>query len=56
MLNGMAGQNYSIQASTNPARSNWVTALITNAPCDAVLIQDPQATNGARFYRAVVVP
>jgi len=55
-LNGMAGQNYTIQASTNLGRSNWVTALVTNAPCDAVLIRDPEATNGARFYRAVVMP
>ncbi len=49
-------QNYAIQRSTNLGASNWVAVLSTNAPCDTVLIQDPQATNNARFDRAVVVP
>lgn len=55
-LNGLAGQNYAIQRSTNLALGNWVAMLATNAPCNTVLIQDPQATNPARFYRAVIVP
>ena len=56
ILNGLAGQDYSIEQSSNLASSNWLAVLATNAPCDTVLIQDSQATNGARFYRAVVVP
>jgi len=56
ILNGLAGQDYSIEQSTNLALNNWVAVLATNAPCDTVLIQDTQATNNARFYRAVVVP
>jgi hypothetical protein len=55
-LSGLAGQLYTIQRSTNLAFGNWVAALVTNAPCNTVLIQDPQATNNARFYRAVIVP
>jgi len=56
ILNGLAGQDYSIEQITNLALGNWVAVLATNAPCDTVLIQDTQATNDARFYRAVVVP
>lgn len=55
-LNGLAGQNYAIQRSTNLALNDWMAMLATNAPCNTVLIQDPQATNTARFYRAVIVP
>jgi hypothetical protein len=56
ILNGLAGQDYRIEQSSNLASNNWLAVLATNAPCDTVLIQDPQATNSARFYRAVVVP
>jgi hypothetical protein len=55
-LNGLAGQNYAIQKTTNLTSGSWVDALATNAPCNTVLIQDTHATNHAGFYRAVVVP
>jgi hypothetical protein len=55
-LNGAAGSNYSVQASTNLGGTNWFT--ITNLPSfiGQALIQDNHATNGQRFYRAVLVP
>ena len=55
-LNGLAGQDYAIQASGDLASGDWVAMPATNLPCDTVLIQDTQATNAARFYRAVVLP
>jgi hypothetical protein len=56
LLSGLAGQNYTIQSSTNLGGTNWLVVLATNAPCNSVLIVDPQATNRARFYRALVGP
>ncbi len=56
LLSGLAGQNYTIQTSTNLGSNNWFVVLITNAPCNTVPIVDPYATNSARFYRAVVGP
>jgi hypothetical protein len=55
-LSGLAGQVYAIQRSTNVTLSNWVMALVTNAPCNTLLVQDPQATNNKAFYRAVILP
>ena len=53
-VNGTAGVNYVIQASTNLAVSNWVS-LFTNAP--PFLFVDPQTSNSLRrFYRAVYFP
>jgi len=56
LLSGLAGQNYTIESSTNLDGTNWLVVLITNAPCNSVLIDDPQATNSGRFYRALVGP
>ena len=50
-LYGVDGNNYTIQASTNLA--TWTTlTTVTNLPGNPFLIQDFQATNVARFYRA----
>ena len=56
LLSGLAGQNYTIQSSTNLGGNDWLVVLATNAPCNSVLIVDPHATNSARFYRALVGP
>ncbi|HXR48911.1 MAG TPA: carboxypeptidase-like regulatory domain-containing protein [Candidatus Limnocylindrales bacterium] len=56
LLDGLAGQSYTIQTITNLGSTNWLALLTTNAPCASVYILDSQATNGQRFYRALVVP
>jgi hypothetical protein len=56
LLSGMAGGNYVIVESTNVASTNWSTVISTNAPCNSFYVVDSQATNSARFYRAIVVP
>lgn len=56
-LYGASGYNYTLQASTNLATANWSTiTVVTNLPGNPYLIQDFQATNGARFYRAFQGP
>jgi hypothetical protein len=55
-LNGLGAQNYLIQYSTNLGSSNWSSLLTTNGGCAPVPIIDSQATNGNRFYRALIVP
>jgi hypothetical protein len=57
LLTGTAGQNYTIQTSTNLAGTNWTTLFITNNPAtNSFVITDPRATNGHRFYRALKGP
>lgn len=56
LLAGLAGQSYTIQTITNVNSTNWLALLTTNAPCASLYILDGQATNGRRFYRALVVP
>jgi hypothetical protein len=56
LLNGLAGQSYTIQTVTNLGSTNWSALLTTNAPCASVYILDGQATSGQRFYRALVMP
>jgi hypothetical protein len=56
LLNGLAGQPYTVQTVTNLGSTNWLALLTTNAPCSSVFILDRQATNGQRFYRTLVVP
>jgi hypothetical protein len=55
-FSGLAGQNYTVQVSTNLASTNWHTLLITNLLASPVFIQDNQATNKERFYRVMVGP
>jgi hypothetical protein len=56
LLSGLAGQNYTIQSTTNLGANDWLVVLATNLPCGTALILDPHATNSARYYRAVVGP
>ncbi len=57
LLTGQANQNYTIQASTTLHPANWVTLFVTNNPAtNAYVVKDPNATNSARYYRAVVGP
>ncbi|MGA9450643.1 MAG: carboxypeptidase regulatory-like domain-containing protein [Verrucomicrobiia bacterium] len=56
-LSGSSGNNYTVQASTNLASTNWFTlTIISNLPGNAVFIQDNEATNSQRFYRAFLGP
>jgi hypothetical protein len=53
-LNAVNGYNYYVQVSTNLANGNgWATILTTNLQTYSITVQDSQATNQARFYRAV---
>jgi hypothetical protein len=54
-LSGAQGTNYTIQATTNLA-SGWFTILVTNMPGNVIFIQDNQATNRGRLYRALRGP
>ncbi len=51
---GAPGTNYTVQASTN--MSFWFTLVVTNPPDYMIFIQDNQATNSRRFYRAFTGP
>ena len=55
-VNGSAGQNYTIQLSTNLGSTNWISLLITNSAASSFLFTDPNATNSPRFYRVLVGP
>ena len=53
-VNGLAGQNYTIQASSNLV--NWNSIRTTNAPADVFVIQLNLATNSHSAYRLKVEP
>jgi hypothetical protein len=57
-LSGIAGQNYTVLASTNVTlpMSNWFPVLTTNLSTSPAYIEDNQATNAQRFYRVLVGP
>ena len=55
-VNGSAGQNYTIQLSTNLGSTNWTSLLVTNSATSSFLFTDPNATNSPRFYRVLVGP
>jgi hypothetical protein len=56
-LYGSAGTNYTIWASTNLSVTNWFTVMIiTNLQVTPAYLQDNQATNPQRFYRALPGP
>jgi hypothetical protein len=48
----VVGANYTVQASTNLSGSNWFNLFSLNLSSSAVFLQDNQATNRQRFYRA----
>jgi hypothetical protein len=56
LLNGLAGQTYTVQVITNLNGANWLALLTTNIPCSSQFIRDGQATNRQQFYRLLVVP
>jgi hypothetical protein len=53
-INGSAGQNYTIQTSTNLI--NWGQVRVTNAPSDSFSVLLNNATNNPAFYRILVGP
>ena len=56
-LYGASGVNYTVQTADDLASTNWNTlTVISNLPSSPFLIQDIQATNAARFYRAFEGP
>jgi hypothetical protein len=56
-LFGAQGNNYKVEATTNLALGNWFTIQsITNLSANSQFISDNNATNGARYYRARLVP
>jgi hypothetical protein len=56
-INGAAGQNYTVQMSTNLGSTNWTVILVTNSPsANAFDVIDYGATGKQRFYRVLVGP
>lgn len=55
-VSGFAGQNYTIQASTNLKSTNWTSLLVTNPSVNTFLFSDPNATNPSRYYRVLIGP
>lgn len=53
-VNGVAGQNYTIQASSNLL--TWTSIIVTNPQTGAFLVTLGKATNGVSFYRVMVGP
>jgi hypothetical protein len=58
LLSGVAGQNYTVLTTTNPAQplADWSTVLTTNLPASSAFLRDNQATSQRRYYRAKVGP
>jgi hypothetical protein len=54
LLNGLIGQNYTVQFSTT--LTNWSTLLVTNAPASSFTVIDPTAPGSLGFYRILVGP
>jgi len=55
-VSGEAGQNYTLQMSTNLISTNWSSLTITNPASSAFPFNDPNASNQQRFYRVLVGP
>jgi hypothetical protein len=56
-LAAAAGQNYTIQMTTNLSAANWISLLVTNhANASSYLVTDSYATNRQRFYRVLIGP
>jgi hypothetical protein len=54
LLNGLLGQNYTVQFSTT--LTNWSTLLVTNAPASSFTVIDPTLPGRLGFYRILVGP
>lgn len=56
-LSGAPRQNYTLQASTDLAATNWTSLFVTNNPdIGTFLVRDSNATNRQRFYRLLIGP
>lgn len=55
-VSGLAGQNYTIQTTTNLKATNWTSLLITNPTVNTFIIADTNATNPSRYYRVLLGP
>ncbi len=53
-VNGVAGQNYTIQASTNLI--NWSSITVTNSPTDVFTVLLTSGTPAQSYYRVMVGP
>jgi hypothetical protein len=53
---GAPGTNYTIQYSTNLSLNSWRTLTVTNLQDNMAYLQDNNATNRNRVYRAIVGP
>jgi hypothetical protein len=56
LVNGLAGQDYTLQTSTNLSSPNWTILFTTNSANNSILFNDATATNTQRFYRVLVGP
>ena len=57
LLSGVAGQNYTLQMTTNLGATNWASLFTTNsATTNAFMLVDPNATNQQRYYRILIGP
>ncbi len=55
-VNGAADETYTVQMSTNQVSTNWISIWVTNPASMPFLFTDTNATNRARFYRALGEP
>jgi len=53
-VQGVAGQNYTVQGSSNLV--NWNSIFVTNAPTDAFTVILNRATNSLGFFRVLLGP
>jgi len=57
LLNGAAGQNYTLQMSTNLGSTAWTSLYVTNCATNgSFYVTDANAAGNARFYRVKVGP
>jgi hypothetical protein len=57
LLNGVAGQNYTIQTCTDLGLANWTSLYVTNcATSGTFCVTNGIVTGSARFYRVKVGP
>jgi hypothetical protein len=52
-VNGLAGQPYTIQTSTNLSTDNWIPVLTNTSP---FTFQEPDDMSPQRFYRVIYAP
>ena len=56
-LTGVAGQNYTVEMTTDLGSSNWTSLFVTNsATTNSFNVTDPGATDQRRFYRVKLGP